>query len=284
MQANQTEKMKKLSFLLLAACLLDVTIAVTTVPQFLPNIRGQQWIRVGYLNMSDPAQQCPIPWSHIESPIASCGKKSTTEGCDSLNVSTSGAKYQQVCGRFRGYQVGRPDAFYYSSCSCIETHYVDGISITYGSPGNRHHVHTYAVGKYERNNIASCPCAGGTAPPSFVNGSDYYCESGFGVRQSEPIEGEFYSSDVLWDGKQCGNSEVTCCSPPTLPWFCKTFPTPISEDLEVRICTDETVENENVALEFFELYILGKFKYSLSTAHKKMRSRCSIMLNNVTKM
>ena len=255
--------MKKSRLLLLAACLLDVTIAVTTVPQFLPNIRGQKWVTVGYLNMSDPAQQCPLSWNHIDSPIASCGKKSTTIGCDSLQVSTSGVKYQQVCGRFRGYQIGRPDAFY--SSGSLETYYVDGISITYGSPGNRHHVHTYAVGKYERNGSSSCPCAGGMEPPSFVNASDYYCESG---SASNTMEGVFYDSDVLWDGKQCGGSEGMCCSPPTLPWFCKTFPVPISENLEVRICTDEFLANENVALEFFELYILGKFKCNLSTTKK----------------
>ena len=252
-----------MNLLLLAACLVDVTIAVTNPPQFQPSIPGQQWVRVGYLDMSDPAQQCPIHWNRIDSPIASCGRKSTTEGCDSLQVSTSGARYQQVCGWFRGYQVGRPDAF--DPSGSLETYYVDGISITYGSPGKRHHVHTYAVGKYERNDIASCPCAGGSDPPSFVNSSDYYCESGFRIpsADSEPIAGVFYSSDVLWDGEKCGNSEVRCCSPPTLPWFCKTFPIPISEDLEVRICTDETQQNENVALELFELYILRKFKYSL---------------------
>ena len=274
--------MKKPSVLLLAACLVDVSIVVSTAPQFQPIIPGQQWVRVGYLNMSEPAQQCPIPWSRIDSPIASCGKKNTTQYCDSLQVPTAGVKYQQVCGRFRGYQVGRPDAF--CEGGGLEKYYVDGISITYGSPGKRRHVHTYAVGKYERYDGASCPCAGGMDPPSFLTGSDYYCESGVGVRHSEPMEGVFYSSDVLWDGEQCGIFEVMCCSPPTLPWFCKTFPTPISEDLEIRICTDETVENENVALEFFELYILGKFKYSLSTMHKKMRPRCSIMLNNVSQI
>ena len=43
-----------------------------------------------------------------------------------------------------------------------------------------------------------------------------------------------------------------------LPWFCKTFPTPISEDLEVRICTDQDLNDENVAIESFELYIQGE--------------------------
>ena len=117
---------------------------------------------------------------------------------------------------------------------------------------------TYAAGQREQNYISACPCAGGMSPPQFV-GSDYYCESG---SSADPMDGESYYSDVLWDGQQCGNSEVTCCSPPNLPWFCKTFNTTISEDLEVRICTDEDVVlNENVALESFELYIQRKKKW-----------------------
>ena len=68
----------------------------------------------------------------------------------------------------------------------------------------------------------------------------------------------FYYADVLWDRQLCRNDEVTCCDPLNIPWFCKTFPTNITENLEVRICLDEGPDNENVALEFFELYILSE--------------------------
>ena len=203
--------------------------------------------------MTDPTQQCPDSWQKITSPRSSCGKKSTAT-CDSLNIITSGASYQKVCGRFRGYQYRTPDGFRPAAAS-IETNYVDGISVTYGKPGSRNHVYTYNVGHEETSNGGSCPCAGGTGPPLFV-GSDYYCESG------NPGPGDvslqMYSSDVLWDRQQCGGSEGTCCDPPNLPWFCKTFSTPISEDLEIRICMDEHGDNENVAIESFELYIQGE--------------------------
>lgn len=248
--------MKRIGFWSLIACFMGIAIAVPSTPPFLPNIPGQQWEKVGYMDMSDPAQQCPASWKKIASPRVSCGKKTDTS-CESANISTTGgSSYQQVCGRFRGYQIGTPDAFRYRTIFDIEGNYVDGISITYGSPGNRHHVYTYAAGLYERNDPSSCPCAGGVTPPEFV-GSDYYCESGCPDQPSLT----FYYSDVLWDGQQCGGIEVTCCSPPNLPWFCKTFPTPISEDLEVRICTDESLQNENVALEFYELYILRKLNW-----------------------
>ena len=62
----------------------------------------------------------------------------------------------------------------------INFYYVDGMSITYGSP--RKHIRTYAVGlsdDHSYNGGNNCPCAKypGRAPPSFA-GDHYYCESG----------------------------------------------------------------------------------------------------------
>ena len=127
-----------------------------------------------------------------------------------------------------------------------ELYYVDGVSITYGSPGNRTHVYTYAAGLSENTTILPrdmCPCAGGPSPAAFV-GPDYYCESGNPLSTWNLTY--FYYTDVLWDGQQCSGLEGTCCNPPNLPWFCRTFPTPISENLEVRICLDEAANNENI--------------------------------------
>ena len=50
-------------------------------------------------DMTDPTQQCPDSWQKITSPKSSCGKKSTAP-CDSLNIATSGAFYQTVCGSY----------------------------------------------------------------------------------------------------------------------------------------------------------------------------------------
>ena len=229
---------------------------LTAASFFLPtsNVSGLHWTKVGYLNMSDPTQQCPASWQTFTSP-RSCGKKNNREPCGSVNISTCGTSYQMICGRFNGYHVGTTDAFmnYKGLGYSLDTYYVDGVSITYWSLGNRQHVYTYAAGSREFNHAAACPCAGGTKPPSFV-GSDYYCESGNNLNNPSP--GKTYNDDLLWDRQLCRNDEVTCCNPP--PSFCKMFPTPISEELEVRICLDEPVDNENVAIEFFELYILGE--------------------------
>eukprot|EP00731_Ephydatia_muelleri_P002664 Em0001g2664a len=207
---------------------------------------------VGYLNMTDPTQLCPVSWQTFTSPRSMCGKK-TTAACDSLKIPTAGASYRTVCGWFRGYQMGSPDAFgLINSAFNLENEYVDGISITYGSPGNRHHVYTYAAGVYELSDWNACPCTEEGGSSSWFVGYDYHCESG---NPGPGRESVWYVSDVLWDGKQCGGNESTCCNSHDLPWFCKTFPNPISENLEVRICTDQELSNENVAIESFELYI-----------------------------
>ena len=244
----------KLATFYLAVCLLSMMFGdLTAAPFFLPtsNVSDLQWTNVGYLNMSDPTQECPSSWQTFTSP-RSCGKKNNIDACGLVNISTCGTSYQMICGRFNGYQVGTTDAFL-NYTGLGYPYYVDGVSITYGSLENRQHVYTYAIGGTEFNDTDACPCAGGTKPPSFV-GSDYYCESGNNLANSSP--GTTYKDDLLWDGQLCRNDEVGCCSLP--PSFCKSFPTLISEELEVQICLDESVDNENVAIEFFELYILGE--------------------------
>lgn len=212
------------------------------------------WTRVAYLDTTDPLQQCPSSLASISTPRASCAKKTDGNGCDSVPIRVSVKSYQTVCGRFRGYQIGTADAFNYRSSRTIEEAYVDGISITYGASGSRHHVFTYAASFVENTNLANCPCAGGSAPQSFV-GSDYHCESG-NPDESQKYNGTArYYADPLWDGQQCGGNEATCCNKPNLPWFCKTLSEPVSDNLEVRICTDEGLANENVALDYFELFV-----------------------------
>ena len=210
------------------------------------------WKLVGKLDMSDPFQKCPGSLSKISSPRASCGK-STGASCNGFTVPASGVSYKTVCGRFRGYQIASTDCFAeLAGQSSIEGPYVDGISITYGAPGKRQHIFTYAVGIMENGpDPHKCPCSGGSEPPAYV-GSDYYCESG---NTGPSWESRFYHEDPLWDGQQCGGHEGTCCNPPNLGWFCKKFSTAITEDIEVRLCVDQDLQDENVALEFFELYI-----------------------------
>ena len=225
------------------------------------------WARVAYLNMTDPTQQCPSPWilqTHSSEPRRLCGRSSSGASCASVTYSTFGINYSHVCGRVIGYQNSTPDAFGISNSGSqtIEGYYVDGISLTHGSPGARQHIWTFVAGLTENDTLTyplnSCPCADRTTElslvPSFV-GNDYFCESG---NPSLTHSFSFYANDPLWDGQGCGSS--FCCElsyPPgvTPPWFCKQLPQATTDDIEVRICGNEHNGSEDTPVEIIELYI-----------------------------
>ena len=210
--------------------------------------------------LKDENQLCPYEWAPFISKKA-CGRKRDYV-CDSTIVPTGPQSFQQVCGRFRGFQWGNTDAFaafFVAQPVTIDKPYVDGVSITYSEGGQRHHVFTYAAGLMERINpfnwpAGRCPCAGGANPPLFVRTSDYYCESG------NPDKDFLYNQiycDALWDGKECRYDEKTCCDLTGIqqPWFCRDLGKQVSSDLEIRLCSDEVKYNEDVALESYELYV-----------------------------
>ena len=103
---------------------------------------GPGWRRAAYLNMSDPTQTCPPAWELITTPRRSCARPSNAGGfsCYSAMFPTQSLQYSQVCGRIIGYQIGEPGAFIASGGYTINDRYVDGVSLTYGSP--RQHVWT----------------------------------------------------------------------------------------------------------------------------------------------
>ena len=217
------------------------------------NVTGG-WVRVANLNMTDPDQQCPenLRLSYTN-PIRLCGRK-TDSSCDSVTFTTYGVQYRQVCGRVKGYQYGSPDAFDKCPSCTIDGAYVDGVSITHGA-SPRKHIWTYAAGLTGNSNvygsIANCPCSGGISLPHFVR-SDYYCESGL---NRPPWHSSVYSNDPLWDGQDCDGREHTCCNPPNLPWFCKKLPEPTTDNLELRLCGNQAVADEDVPIDLAELYI-----------------------------
>ena len=139
---------------------------------------------------------------------------------------TQGIQYSQVCGRIIGYQVGEPDAFFGSRRSTIDERYVDGVSLTYGSP--RQHTWTFANAideyPYLYDCKYSCTNVNEQHPidiPSFV-GDDYFCEIGVPPGQSWSTQ-TFYADDPLWDGRGCGPSSM-CFTFNNPPWFCKQLP------------------------------------------------------------
>ena len=37
-----------------------------------------------------------------------------------------------------------------------------------------------------------------------------------------------------------------------MPWFCRTLPQEVSEDIEVRLCSNEGISNEEIYVELLE--------------------------------
>ena len=164
-----------------------------------------------------------------------------------------------MCGRVVGYQYDSPDAIYKEGANHdnIDSYYVDGISLTCGSP--RQHIWTFMASRHENifeNNDNLCPCSVGSTQLSSIQsfiGNDYFCESGSpgNIEDNTP-----YFSDPLWDGKQCGSLEQECCQAPGLPWFHKVFNSTTTDYIELRVCADQKTSNEDVPVANFEIYVM----------------------------
>ena len=223
------------------------------------------WIRVAHLDFNDSSTTCPSGFreSSVDSVTRTCGIESSGPACPAVMFSTSGVEYTKVCGKVLAYQFSSPDAFGSTRSikenRTIDSNYVDGVSLTHGS-GPREHIWTFAAAMDEYGNLQDgdsvCECShsqrNGRPSPSFV-GQDYFCDSG--------IQREFVSSDhrrpfgnPLWDGTGCG-IDSTCCLFNNPPWFHKELPSPTSDDIEMRVCCDESRNDEDIEVLSVEIYV-----------------------------
>ena len=224
------------------------------------------WMRVGYLDMSQPGATCPpglstYYFNGINYPLCDrphiCNSHCNDNGCSSALFSPLNISYQHVCGRVRGYQYRITDGIYPNNGGGVNSlcgPYVDGISITTRG-ATRQHLWTYICGRGENeDNWESCPCNTGSSAtvPSFV-GNNYYCESG-----ADDGHGSFPDAiftDALWDGQNCDLNERPCCNDPKMPWFVRTLSQSTTDDIELRLCTSEGYPDETVPVDFFEFYV-----------------------------
>ena len=154
------------------------------------------------------------------------------------------------------YQYGPTTAFFDSSNN-IDSRYINGVSLTYGS-SPRHHIWSFAAALgTSYTQVWNCPCTStrydtaNDPVPTFIN-DNYFCETGLGIGSWTNI---FYSQRPLWDGKGCP-SESVCCDFNNPPWFCRELPESTSDDIEMRLCSNHNHgENEDTPLELIELYI-----------------------------
>ena len=180
-----------------------------------------------------------------------CKTSHTTAGCTSVTFPAHNLSYTKVCGRAHGYQYASIDGFWNIDDQTIEGYYVDGISVTHGSP--RNHIWTFVAGLSKDYNFPSCncPCASpypGPAAPPFV-GEKCFCESG----NTGPYEAQWYFDDPLWDSQGCASGS-TCCDRGG-PWFTTTLSQEVRDDIEVRMCSHHVLSNENLGVDELEIYI-----------------------------
>uniref|UniRef100_A0A1X7SRF7 Uncharacterized protein n=1 Tax=Amphimedon queenslandica TaxID=400682 RepID=A0A1X7SRF7_AMPQE len=184
--------------------------------------------------------------------IRRCRREGDSAGCRSNIFQTNGISYSQICGKVVGYQKGSTDAGY-ANINDINDAYIDGVSITRGSP--RRHVWSYIAGLRSKiNGVSTCPCNNGTTNTiqSFV-GEHYYCESG---TNSELSNTKVYTTDPLWDGNNCPSVEASCCNGTGLMWFFRDYGNAtITDYIELRVCGIAGWGNEDTPVQLYEIYV-----------------------------
>ena len=218
------------------------------------NITSANWRRIAYFDTTR-GDSCPTGLRTVTNTATNqraCGRTNTGGGCTSLPIPVQ-VSYSQVRGIVKGYQQGSPDAFH-SPYNTIDTAYIHGVSITHGSP--RRHLWTYAAGVSELYGSEGlrCPCARSnpidrTYVPPFV-GENFYCESGFsGTTYHNRVVWE----DPLWDGQNCVAPGNKCCE--RYGWFHRDVLSS-SDDIELRICADNGIPNDDVLIENYEIWVM----------------------------
>ena len=216
---------------------------------------GRGWMRVAKIDMTRPNEDCPEGFRKVTS-----NGKTMCGGQSSQIISTTfpvhGFQYSRVCGKIIGYQFYKTNAFhnYIVNGGSIDSFFVDGIVLTHGSP--RTHIWTFTTGHHQYHvGSSGCPCNDGSQVnnlPPYV-GNEYFCDSGHGQNTNPPQQ--YLTHDPLWDGAGCVRG--SCCTFNSPPWFCKTWPYPTTDDIELRLCINEDINNENVLFEKVELYVQG---------------------------
>ena len=213
---------------------------------------GGGWTRLANVNSAD--DNCPEDWPP-RSPSGRdteryCSRPEGTNGRGSVGTArfpSHGITYQEIRGEAQMHQFGAPDAFSTGVANLNRT-YVDGLSIArLGRMADDNHVWTYAVASSSRmdtqdNEIAADNRVPETSfcdsrsvqIPSFV-GSAYHCDS---AHDNGQIPTRFFDTLLFRDES-----------------FNVDLATPSIGGFLVRLMLDEPIEEEDIFLRGFELWV-----------------------------
>ena len=204
-----------------------------------------QWRRVAYLDTSQTNFECPGSLQTITNPT-SCRIFGSSPTCSSVLFSSGDIPYSQVCGRVYGRYSNTPDAFdtlpgNRPDSPTIDDNYVDGVSLSY-SMNPRNHVWTLAatIPQYSREDgCTSC----NYLVPGFV-GSDYSCHI---VPDCNSLSDDSTCRLVaVWnDDNLCNGDNI----------FYRNLTQTTTEDLEMRLCRDQTESDEDISISFIEIFV-----------------------------
>ena len=128
--------------------------------------QSRGWMRAGYVRSS---YGCPDSLEEVTAGGKKLCAKTIDVGCSSVIFPTHGISYSKVCGLVHGYNKDTPDGYerHHHCPGCtIDDPYVDGVSITHGSP--RQHIWSLATAHH----VNFCPCSATNFQPdlpSFVD-------------------------------------------------------------------------------------------------------------------
>ena len=130
------------------------------------------WMRVAYLDMTDPKKSCPDGLRMIKIPKRSCRRSYQAFQTSIVSYHTYGYNYSHVCGRIIAYQYGTTEGLApinnrgnLNRTWSIDQRSFDGIVLTHGQPGSREYIWSFVAASrhYKFDKFADASLGGGTA-------------------------------------------------------------------------------------------------------------------------
>ncbi len=163
--------------------------------------------------------------------------------------------YSEIRGYVSLSQRGASEGFHETGTT-IDSNYVDGISFTYGASPNRQHIFSYGAANDVANDAnGACACQ-----DSQMGGYekfmlwDFMCDSGYSTTNSYIYDPSMIAPRILFSGSDCPYTSG-CCSRAGTPWFYKSLPATVNENIEVRILCDELHVDELILVRELGLYV-----------------------------